>query len=157
MKPTPRIIKAFDPQDLMSQVEASLATGEDLCAPLFVSAEGLLCQRVVSSLCIYEYRLIVAGELDSLELAEQNLTSLGYDYIFDTVMWNGSYLQWMHRMNSAGMTVRDAVVKLGAGLAAEIFMNASPEEEQELVEDVRDALADGRHPVATLPFPLRLS
>lgn len=112
MKPTPRILKAVNPDDLIAQVQASLEMGEDLILSPFVSEENLICQRVTQSLIIYEYMLVVANDLDSLQKQEQVLDDLGYDYVFDTLLWNGRYLQWMHRLNSAGVTVRDAMVKL---------------------------------------------
>lgn len=112
MKPTPRILKAVDPYDLIAQVQASLEMGEDLIVSPFVSEENLICQRVTQSLVIYEYMLIVASDLDSLQKQEQVLDDLGYDYIFNTILWNGRYLQWMQRLNTAGVTVRDAMVKL---------------------------------------------
>ena len=155
MKPTPRIIKAIDPQDLKNQVAQSLAANEDLYAPLFVSAEGLLCQRVVCSTCIFEYHLIVADDLDRLELEEQNLTYLGFDYAFSTVMWNGKYLQWMQKLNDAGVTVRDAVMRLSAERAADLFVAAERGDELRLVEDVRAEL--GMEPTRdSAPFPLSI-
>jgi len=112
MQPTPRILKSIDPNDLIGQVQASLDMGEDLIGSPFVSHENLICQRVSQSIVLYEYMLVVATDLDALQKQEQILTDLGYDYVFDTVMWCGRYLQWMHRLNTSGMTVRDAMVKL---------------------------------------------
>lgn len=112
MKPTPRILKAVDPDDLIAQVQASLEMGEDLIQSPFISYEGLICQRVTQSLVIYEYMLIVAVDLDSLQKQEQVLDDLGYDYAFDTILWNGRYLQWMQRLNTTGTIVRDAMAKL---------------------------------------------
>lgn len=112
MRPTPRILKAVDQDDLIAQVQVSLEMGEDLIVSPFVSDENLICQRVTQSLIIYEYMLVVANDLDSLQKQEQILDELGYDYAFDTILWNGRYLQWMYRLNSAGVTVRDALVKL---------------------------------------------
>ncbi len=134
MKPTPRILKALDPQDLLNQVREALEAQEDLHASPFVSHEGLLCQRVISSMCVYEYSLIVAEDLDELEQKEQILTAQGYDLVFDMVMWHGRYLQWMHRFNTAGITVRDAVVKLSAERAADIYVQADRASELALVE-----------------------
>lgn len=116
MKPTPRILKAVDPDDLIAQVQASLEMGEDLIQSPFISHEGLICQRVTQSLPVYEYMLIVASDLDSLQKQEQVLDDLGYDYAFDTITWCGRYLQWMLRFNSAGVTVRDALVKLAEAM-----------------------------------------
>jgi len=132
----PKIIKAIDPADLIVQVRENLEKGRDLYTPLFVSAEGLLCQRVVPALCVYEYQLIIAKDLDDLETQERNMSELGFDYIFNTVMWHGRYLQWMCRMNNAGLLVKNAVVKL----AQEDLTPADRTDELQLVEDVRDVL-----------------
>ena len=158
MKPTPRILKALDPQDLGNQVSAALEAQEDLHASPFVSHEGLLCQRVISSMCVYEYSLIVAEDLDELEQKEQILNAQGYDLVFDTILWQGRYLQWMHRFNTAGIPVRDAVVKLSAERAADIYAQADRASELALVEGVRKymgikPLADDRS-IVTLPFPV---
>lgn len=112
MKPTPRILKAVDPDDLIAQVQASLEMGEDLIVSPFISEENLICQRVTQSLVIYEYVLIYAKDLDSLQKQERVLDDLGYDYAFNTILWNGFYLQWMQRLNTTGVIVRDAMVKL---------------------------------------------
>lgn len=112
MRPTPRILKAVDPDDLIAQVQASLEMGDDLIQSPFISHEGLICQRVTQSLVIYEYMLIVAVDLDSLQKQEQVLDDLSYDYAFNTILWNGRYLQWMQRLNTTGTIVRDALVKL---------------------------------------------
>lgn len=151
MRPTPRILKAVDPADLLAQVQAALPQTEDLHQPLFVSYEGLLCQPVIAHPCMHEYRLIVAKDLIDLEIQTQNLTLLDFDPIFNVVLWNGKYLQWMQRLNHVGMTVRDAVVRLGAERADELA----------LVEGAREVLhmapaADGRQRM-TIPFPLHFS
>lgn len=153
------LIKAIDPGDLLIQVNERLANGQDLYAPLFVSHEGLLCQRVVKSMCIYEYRLIIANELDDLELQEGNLTEVGFDYIFDTVLWHGKYLQWMCRMNSSGLTVRDAVAKFHASQT--VLEDAKREDELQLVADVQKYLhmvptANKGH-LVSIPFPVSYS
>lgn len=162
---TTRILKALDPADLARQVN-ECGTGdfpEDLHGQFFVSMEGLICQNVVPSPRIDEYRLIVAKDLDDLELQEQNLIALGFDFFLGTIMWNAKYLQWMSRLNDAGLTVRDAVVKLHTDQAAAIYQ-AAREDELQLVEGVRAVL--GMKPVANdaafevtfpFPFPIRLS
>ncbi|KAA0255583.1 MAG: hypothetical protein EDM79_20540, partial [Chloroflexi bacterium] len=63
MKPTPRIIKAADPQALLIFVQEALSQTEDLHQPLFVSYEGLLCQPVIAHPGMHDYRLIVARDL----------------------------------------------------------------------------------------------
>lgn len=156
MKATPRLIKAIDPADLLNQVAQCAKEGEDLHTPLFVSEEGLLCQFVVSSICIYEYKLIHARDLDQYELQARNLSLMGFDFIYNQVMWNGWYLQWMQRLNDAGALVRDAA----ASLAQKHFEHATREEELALVEDVRAVLRlepTDRGNMVTIPFPLRLS
>lgn len=157
MKPTPRIIKAADPQALLIFVQEALSQTEDLHQPLFVSYEGLLCQPVIAHPGMHDYRLIVARDLLELEVETQNLTLLDFDPIFNVVLWNGKYLQWMQKLNAAGMTVREAVVKL----TKNDFMPAAREDELALVEDARDVL--DLRPVSedaiqvTLPFLVRLS
>lgn len=142
MKATPRYIKAIDPADLLDQVQDAASKEEDLYQPLFVSHEGLLVQAVVAIPCMYEYKLIVADDLDKLELQIQNLTVFGFDHMFNVVLWNGKYLQWMCRMNDTGTP-------------------APREEELQLVEDVRAGL--NIRPIAEdaslveFPFPVRLS
>lgn len=150
-----RILKALDPADLVRQVNDCVKSEypEDLHGQIFVSAEGLICQNVIPSPCIDEYRLIVADDLDDLELQEQNLIALGFDFYLGTVMWNGKYLQWMSRMNESGARVRDAI--------AQVFAPATAmrEDELQLVEDVRAYLRIpplAEEPM-TFPFPRYLS
>lgn len=155
MNKSTRILKAKDPADLVRHVN-DCVTGnypEDLHGQIFVSAEGLICQNVVPSPCIDEYRLIVANDLDDLELQEQNLILLGFDFFLSTIMWNGFYLQWMSRMNESGARVRDAI--------AQVFTPMRRVDELQLVEDVRAGLSI--RPVAedvfqvAVPSPFRLS
>ncbi len=155
MKPLQTIVIAKDPADLLIQVMERITLGGDLYTPLFVSHEGLLCQRMIPTLCVYKYRLIIAQDLDDLANQERNMIELGFDYMFNTVLWNAKYLQWMSRMNESGARVRDAI--------AQVFTPAPAKREDELrlVEDVRAVL--GMKPAAsdafevTFPFPIRLS
>lgn len=147
------ILKAIDPHDLIAKVERAISIQYDLYTPLFVSHEGLLCQRVVGTPSLYEYHLIIAQDLDDLALQEQNLSNLGFDFIFNTVMWNAKYLQWMCRVNSKGLTVRDAVARLKTDEATGAYLS--------MVEDARASLRlapmpDGKA-VATIPFPVKFS
>jgi hypothetical protein len=105
-----------------------------------VSFEGLLVQRMTPSVSFYEYKLINADNLDDLFLAEENLIALGYDYMFNTLMWYGRYLQWMGRMTDPGLSVRDAVSIDLLAAPNLFFENATPEEELALVEGVRSVL-----------------
>lgn len=149
-------VKAAGPADLIIKVTEQLGGGLDLYTPLFVSHEGLLCQRMIPMLCVYEHRLIIAGDLDDLENQERNMLELGFDYMFNVVLWNAKYLQWMSRMNSAGLKVRNAV----ASLAAEKeFVRAPREMELSLVEDVREGMGwkPLRDEAFVVSFPLRLS
>ena len=155
------MIKAIDAADLLIQTTEQLARGRDLYTPLFVSHEGLLCQRMITSLCIYEYRLIIAKDLNDLSNQEANAIDMGFDYAFNTVLWNAKYLQWMSRMNSAALTVRDAVTRLSAEQAAALFENAARGDELRLVEDVREGLqmeptSNGGY-VVQVPFPVKFS
>jgi len=145
MKKTPRFIKAISPVDLVKQVQEETGNGNGmgLYQPLFVSHEGLLVQAVITVPCLYEYRLIVAADLEDLELQIKHLiTNLGFDSIFNVVLWNGMYLQWMFRTDD---TEREDLVQVFA---------APREDELRLVEDVRKYL--GMHPIAkdALPFPV---
>jgi hypothetical protein len=151
------MIIAKDPADLLIQVTENLAAERDLYTPLFVSTEGLLVQRMVRTLCVYDYRLIIAQDLDDLYNQERNMMALDFDYLFNTVMWNGKYLQWMQRMNNAGLTVKNAVVKL----AEKDVTPAQRVDELQLVESVRDALQlepiSEKASLVTIPFPVHLS
>lgn len=159
----PILLKATDPDDLLRQVRESLHANRDLYTPLFVSEDGLLCQFVVNTICIYEYKLIIANDLDAYEQQVQLLNELDFDFIFNVVMWNGKYLQWMQRMNETGKTVRDAVVSvaLAAGSAAmdTDIQPADRADELQLVEDVQRGLR--LEPISLvvggIPYPLRLS
>lgn len=141
-----KLIKAIDPADLVDQVIGDLKSGRDMYAPLFVSNEGLLCQFTIPMLNIYEYRLIVADDLDDLEQQVVNLTALDFDFLFSTVQWHGKYLQWMSRMNETGVTVKEALVKT--------LIPAERGEEEKLVADVRHEL--GLEPTANygIPYPI---
>lgn len=152
MKPilNAKLIKAVDPLDLGNQVLAELKNGRDLYTPLFVSEDGLLCQFVIPMLSIYTYRLIIADDLDDLELQANNLIALDFDFMFSVVLWGGKYLQWMSRMNETGKTVKEALVKT--------MVPAKRGDELQLVEDVRSVLRMA--PVSedasliSIPFPL---
>ncbi len=154
----PKLIKAIDPADLTMQVTENLEHGYEMHTPLFVDQNDLLCQFLVRRPCLYEYALIIANDLDDLETKVRQLVELDFDFIFNTVMWRGKYLQWMCRMNESGLTVRDAVVKFETEHAADLFVNASREDELKLVEDVRASLrmeptANGMWKVS-VPFPV---
>lgn len=144
-----KLIKAIDPADLSTQVTENLEQGYEMHAPLFVDHDGLLCQFLVRRPCLYEYALIIANNLDDLETKVQQLVELDFDFIFNTVMWHGKYLQWMCRMNQSGLAVREVVTA---------FANAPREEELKLVADVHAGLRLA--PVAmgntlvTIPFPV---
>lgn len=152
----PQLIKAISPADLLDQLADAIKAGKDMTVPLFVSHDGLLCQWVATSLCLYEYKLIVAVELDDLENQANNLRELGFDFFMNTCLWEGFYLQWMCRMNSTGTKVRDAITRV-----LDEYIPADREKELQLVEDVQAGLqlrpsAQGTH-VVTLPFPLSVS
>lgn len=109
MKSTfPSLLRAKDPIDLFNQVQKALANGQDLHTPLF-SDGHTLCQFVVGSLCLYEYRLIDAIDADDLETQVQSLANLGFDFMFSVVQWNGHYLQWMARMNDKVMNATSSI------------------------------------------------
>lgn len=154
-----KTIIATDPQDLLEKVNQAIADKHDLYTAPFVSFEGLLVQRMVPTAGVYEYQLINADNLDDLLLAEQNLRMLGYDYVFNTILWYGRYLQWMGRATDTGLSVRDAVKELGALNAADIFFEqASRSQELQLVADVREVLhmeptANGGY-LVKVPHPL---
>lgn len=161
-----KLVRAASPLDLINQVEINQRVhGMDLYTPLFVGADGVLCQFMTPMASLYEYRLIMAGDLNDLELQANNLINIDYDFLYSTVMWQGLYLQWMQRMNSTGQIVQDAIVgaltKTGGSLLDS--EEADPElraDELKLVEGVREALGLGHEPVSSswvIPFPLRLS
>ena len=92
-------IKADSPESLYKQVQDEIKKGNDLYAPPFVAFTGEICQYMVTGTCLYEYQLVEAYDLDELDTKVQALSALGFDFMFSTVMWCGSYLQWMQRMN----------------------------------------------------------
>lgn len=98
----PSLLRAKDPISLYNEVCDAIQKGKDLHAPLFADGNGVLCQFVVPSLCLYEYRLIEALDVDDLETQVQSLANLGFDFMFNTVQWNGKLLQWMARMSEKG-------------------------------------------------------
>jgi len=149
------LIKATDPLDLSNQVIDALKQGYDLYTPLFVSEEGLLCQFMIPMLNIYKYKLISAKDLDDLELQANNLIALGFDFLYNTVMWRGFYLQWMSCMNETGATIREAVASLKADQAAEAFIAANREDETDLVAGVRSELGLGKTVEYGAPFPVQ--
>lgn len=157
----PELIKAIHPADLLEQVTDALKEGLDMYTPLFVSHEGLLCQWVVPSACVYEYKLIVAMELDSLERQAVNLIELDYDFFMNAVLWNGSYLQWMSRFNNAGLTIREALTKSQVTEAVKVFENAKRDGELKLVVGVqplgRLATASNGEHLGTIPYPVLVS
>lgn len=120
----PILIRAKDTADLQAQVKVKLSEGMDLYSPLFASEYGGLCQWMVGSQSIYEYALIDAAELSELEILARSLTEHGFDFVFNTVLWRGRYVQWMCRM-----------IKHAAKLT-----NAERNDELKLVEDVQAVL-----------------
>lgn len=154
-----RTIYASDAQDLIDQVNQAIEQKFDLYTCPFVSYDGLLVQRMSPTGGFYEYQLIHVNNLDDLKTAEENLIALGYDYVFNTIMFGGEYLQWMGRIAKPELSVRDAV-RLDLPSAAEIFFeNAARTDELKLVEGVRAALrleptADRLGYVVKLPYPI---
>jgi len=126
----PTLIRAKDTADLLKQVREQLEAGRDLYSPLFASEYGYLCQWMVESPTVYEYRLIDADELSDLELQVKNLTELGFEFMFNTVLWQGRYLQWMSKWNNFGQAVKEAIT----------LIHAERTDELQLVEDVRAVL-----------------
>jgi len=153
-----QMIKATDPDNLLVEVNKSLGGGYDLYTQLFVSDEGLLCQRMVETLGLFEYCLVIAKDLDDLWNQERNAIDAGFDYLFNTVMWNGKYLQWMSRLSENGQLFKGAIATLAD---EQSLIPAAREDELQLVEGVRSVLhmapasQDGF--VVTIPFPLMFS
>lgn len=105
----PTLLQASTPTQLFDLVNQSLKEN-DLYAPLFVD-NGTLCQWMVPGVSLYEYKLIDAADLIELESKVQSLSALGYEFMFNTVHWNGRLVQWMQRMNSRGLDVKDVLVE----------------------------------------------
>ena len=99
------------PSVLYANVMDEISKGNDLQTQPFVAFTGEICQYMVPSLCLYEYRLIDATDLDNLDAHVQNLGSQGFDFMFGTVLWMGHYLQWMCRMNAAGHATKEILQK----------------------------------------------
>lgn len=152
MKPIPTLIKAIHPADLLAQVKEAIAIGNDMIAPTFVSHEGLICQFVVPTLCLYEYKLITAMELDDLESQAAHLIEQDYDFLFNVVLWNGMYLQWMQRMNNTGLMVAKAATRIA---------EHSDKLTNSLVEGARTVVqlvpASQGKTLVTIPYPLAVS
>jgi hypothetical protein len=130
MSVLPTLIRAKDTADLLKQVREQLEAGRDLYSPLFASEYGYLCQWMVKSPTVYEYRLVDVESLTDLELQVGDLAELGFELMFNTVLWQGRYLQWMSKWNNFGQAVKEAVT----------LINAERSEELQLVEDVRAVL-----------------
>lgn len=150
----PRLIKAVDPVHLIDEVKKAIQHGEDMVTPTFVSNDGLLCLWVAPIRSLYEYRLITADNLETLEMQVANLSELHFDFLFNTTNWNSMYLQWMQRMTGSGLAVREVVKKV----AQEDLIFASRADELQLVEDVRSYLhlapMGDNAQLVTIPFPL---
>lgn len=151
-------IIAKDPSDLVTKVNEALAEKQDLFAPLFVSYDGMLVQRMTTTISPYEYRLVNAADLDDMKTQEENLILLGFDYAFSTVLWYGRYLQWMCRWEDSDLNVHKAVESRKIEATGMLFEHAPRADEMKLVEDVREVLHmeptsnDGY--VVKLPYPL---
>lgn len=145
MKSFPTLLRASDAADLRQKVGQAMKDSKDLYTPLFVDYSGELCQFVWPvSFCLYEYRLIEAIDLEILDAQVRGLWELNFEAMFNTVLWQGKYLQWMQRMNEAGLKVKDAdaVVSVAAGSLLDNGKvdPAHRAEELTLVEDVREVL-----------------
>lgn len=153
-----KYIVATDSTELLEKVQQALAEKFDLYTQLFVNFEGELVQRMVPATGEYEYQLIAVDSFDDLKTAEDNLTAIGYDYVFGTVQHMGKYLQWMCRaIGWQVMSVRDAVKELSVPQATDIE-HAERADELQLVADVQEVLhmeptANGGY-LVKVPHPL---
>lgn len=134
----PTLLRASDAIDLREKVAQAITDGKDLYTPLFSDYSGELCQFVIPSICLYEYRLIEALDLEDLEAQARSLVTLDFDFMFNTVLWQGKYLQWMTRMNERGTSVKEMIVStlLDDGTVDP----GHRAQELHLVEDVREVL-----------------
>jgi hypothetical protein len=157
----PYLIEAVDPQHLLDQVQREIQARHDMAAcPTFVSNEGKLCQWMLPVAGVYEYRLVRANDLSTLQMQVVEFTGIGFDFLFGVVTWNDMYLQWMQRMSCLDdikARVKDVFQKLNS----EDFTIAPRTDELQLVEDVRSYLhlapmgEDGQ--LVTIPFPVSIS
>lgn len=137
------LIKAIDPADLLIQANEQIAIGRDLYTSPFVSHEGCTCQRMAKSMPIYEYKLVIAKDLDDLHQQENNAIEMGYDFAFNTVLWNAKYLQWMTRYNTTPLPATDLIDSVQGD-----YIVARRIDELQLVEDVQSIYTWRRLPMA---------
>lgn len=102
-------VSAQTPEMLFVKVMEELTKGNDLYTQPFIAFTGEIVQYMVASMSLYEYRLIEAADLDDLDDKVHGLAALGFDFIFSTVQWNASYLQWMYKMNEKSSVVMESI------------------------------------------------
>jgi len=111
MKPLfPSLLQAKNPAELFDKVQKSIAEQHDLYASPFVD-DDIICQWMCPGLCLYEYRLIDAADPIDLEANVQGLSMLGFELMFNLVRWNGRLVQWVQRMNSDGLGVKEVLTE----------------------------------------------
>ena len=93
------LLRAENAADLRNKVNMTIADGFDIQTNVFVDPDtNLLCQWMAPRYSRYEYRLIEAENLERFEMHVHGLTVFGFDFMFSSVLWDGKYLQWMHRI-----------------------------------------------------------
>lgn len=93
------LLRAENAADLRNKVNLTIADGFDIQSNVFVDpGTNLLCQWMAPRYSRYEYRLIEAENLERFEMHVHGLTVFGFDFLFSMVLWDGKYLQWMHRI-----------------------------------------------------------
>ena len=129
--------------DLYQKVMQSIGNGNDILTNVFADeASGLLCQWMAPRYSRYEYRLIEAANLEDFEAQVHGMTVMSFDFMFNTVLWNGKILQWMYRVFQETPEIS---VKVIASPAHTLLDNGTVDPAQrarelQLVEGVRVAL-----------------
>lgn len=107
----PKMVRARTPSVLFMRVMDELRSGNDIHTPTY-AANGELVLWVAESLPLYEYRLIEANDIDDLERKVLAMEGEGWDFFWNMVMFQGSYLQWMGRMREDGFTLAAGLSQL---------------------------------------------
>lgn len=152
------LLRAENAADLRNKVNLTIADGFDIQSNVFVDpGTNLLCQWMAPRYSRYEYRLIEAETLEQFEMHVHGLSVFGFDFMFSSVLWDGKYLQWMHRICGD----EDFVVKAEPSFALldhGVVDSETRANELQLVEGVQLALRMAPVGIAfsssSAPFPL---
>ncbi len=90
-------VVAVTPSVLYGEVLHQIAHGFDIQTRTAVSFENELFLYMTPRVCVSEYVLVEATNLNDLHRTVAHCNTMGFQLIFDVVLFKGFYLHWMAR------------------------------------------------------------